>query len=414
MKKTYILILSCLAFLMVGLTPSLQAQLTAGDLAIVYFRSVNDGTGPCAYDDSVTILTLVALNTGDKFILTDQSVHDNGGANPEEFSTDGGSTFKSKAFIYTTPTGGLPAFSLITFNPCAMSSDWADYRNTYSASPYVSTLNNVANADPFDLYDGHGDQLFLFIDSNTGNATEPMAEPLFIFGMDFTTGGTGSCFGGTSTTGWDNNVAANPADDWISIEPLGLISAGASLELADNGTGDGCGVFIGAYNGPISFSSQADALSQITNASNWLEGDANNFPGPSATYTQIYARSNQIHGYGGGGNPFSGPSLVPTLSEWAMMILALMMLAMGSVAILASRKKLATAGSASFSMFAPRSLPFDGKLFAKVLAVVLAATIVGFGVAMLGFGYELMTFDVPGVLISSPIAAYVVHLWMKK
>jgi hypothetical protein len=51
MKKSYLFALALMTFLMVGITPGVQAQLTAGDLAIIYYRS--DAV------DTVTVITLV-------------------------------------------------------------------------------------------------------------------------------------------------------------------------------------------------------------------------------------------------------------------------------------------------------------------------------------------------------------------
>lgn len=105
------------------------------------------------------------------------------------------------------------------------------------------------------------------------------------------------------------------------------------------------------------------------------------------------------------------PALVPTLSQWGLIILVLMMMAMATVALMATNGRVQTTSSASLNMFAPKSLPFEMKGFTKILAIVLAITIIIFAVAMVAFGYELTDADVPGTLIASPIAAYVLHLW---
>lgn len=381
MKKTYTLILSCLAFLMVGITPSVQAQITGpGDLAIVYYHS--DCTGGGATVDTVTILTLVPITTGDKFYLTDQSWHNDP---TEEFDVDGGTGAEF------TASQNYPAFSLIIYDQSTVNqpgSEWVDYRSQFGSSVIIDDANSSNNCGS-NFFSPTGDQAFLFLDADGTGGSEPAANPTMIFGLN------------SNNTGWLGTAPDASPSPRESALPSTL--GGASIDLGGGPGHQDNYIYTGST---LTFTDKADALTHITNTANWTGSSFDNpVTGTMRTRTRL------IHN---GPNPFSGPSLVPTLSEWAMMILALMMLAMGSVAILASRQKLATAGSAGFSMFAPRSLPFDGKLFAKVLAFVFAAMIVGFGVAMLGFGYELMTFDVPGVLISSPIAAYVVHLWMKK
>ncbi len=295
MKKTHLLILCTLFLLLIGITNRSQAQLTAGDLAIVYFTGADAGPN-CTHDDTVSILTLVPLAAGEKFILTDQSMHDNNGANPEEFCLNA-SAADGKAFVYTAPAA-IPAFSLIVFNACALGPNWADYTTLPgNTSTYFRPFLPGSGAE-FDLNPFEGDQLFLFIDSNPSNATEPAAEPLFIFGMDFTGNfGTGD--------GWNNNVPASNTLQYISIEPLGLINAGASLELAN--TPNGFGSSSAAYYGPLTFTSKADALTKITTASNWLEGDP--YVHPNGNFPAIAAQSATFHN---GSNPFSGPSTGPT------------------------------------------------------------------------------------------------------
>ena len=112
------------------------------------------------------------------------------------------------------------------------------------------------------------------------------------------------------------------------------------------------------------------------------------------------------------------PTAIPTLSEWAMIILALLMGVMATLALKARmRLVVGTHGDASgletLGTNVSTSLPFDGRRFAKILAVVLGAVIAVFAIAIIAFGYELTSADVPGTLIAAPVAAYLIHLWRK-
>lgn len=56
-------------------------------------------------------------------------------------------------------------------------------------------------------------------------------------------------------------------------------------------------------------------------------------------------------------------------------------------------------------------LPFVPHVFFKVLAATLTLVLIGFVVSWLVYG-ELTTVDIVGALISAPIFAYMVHLWI--
>lgn len=277
MKKIYLFALACLSFLMVGITPAAQAQLNAGELAVVYYTGLNLGGANAG--DSVTIINLVPLTAGEQFILTDQSVIDN----PSEAFETGSDAATGHAAIYTTPAGGLPLYSLITYVRTAPSPEWADYKSVYPTSP-------IMGSGAIDFDDFSGDQVFLFRDANSANATEPAAEPVFIFGIQY------------SPAGWTTPVS-NGVVGQTSAEPAALSAAGASLEITASDLGYDCHAQ-GVYSGPTNFSSQANALSEITNISNWTTAT-----GLFGKTPAINDGSSDLHN---GPNPFqpSGPSAV--------------------------------------------------------------------------------------------------------
>jgi hypothetical protein len=59
-------------------------------------------------------------------------------------------------------------------------------------------------------------------------------------------------------------------------------------------------------------------------------------------------------------------------------------------------------------------LPFNKILYAKVLVAVAIAVVATFAIAIYFFDYELTNADPGGSLIATPLAAYLVHLWLLK
>ncbi|MGB0714710.1 MAG: hypothetical protein ACPGXK_02470 [Phycisphaerae bacterium] len=57
-------------------------------------------------------------------------------------------------------------------------------------------------------------------------------------------------------------------------------------------------------------------------------------------------------------------------------------------------------------------LPFVGRIYWKILPVVLGLLIATFWIAITYFDYEMTRADGPGSLISGIIFSYLLHLWM--
>jgi len=106
------------------------------------------------------------------------------------------------------------------------------------------------------------------------------------------------------------------------------------------------------------------------------------------------------------------PTGVPTLSEWGMVIMALLLMATGMMFILRFELTItgtAVAGSAtqferrtSQPLFAPR-------VFGKVLIWMLSAVLLGFAIVIGLFGSVSAT-DIGGTLVCALIISYLVHL----
>ena len=105
----------------------------------------------------------------------------------------------------------------------------------------------------------------------------------------------------------------------------------------------------------------------------------------------------------------SGAAAIPTLSEWGVIVMALLLLATGTI-VWSRRPATATAGGVGPASSFDQPL-FVPDLFMKALAGTLVVVMAGFALAF-GFQGELEGVDIAGALLCAPIAAYLVHLWV--
>jgi hypothetical protein len=105
------------------------------------------------------------------------------------------------------------------------------------------------------------------------------------------------------------------------------------------------------------------------------------------------------------------PEVIPTLTEWGVIILLLLVVAIGMVFLYQRKTALAISGVSESSTAKPKL--FDRKLFAKVFAVVLLIGATGLVAAYLYFG-SITKSDPFGVVVSSGVVAYMLHLWLLK
>ncbi|MEM7105472.1 MAG: IPTL-CTERM sorting domain-containing protein [Bacteroidota bacterium] len=103
----------------------------------------------------------------------------------------------------------------------------------------------------------------------------------------------------------------------------------------------------------------------------------------------------------------SEPAPIPTMGEWGLIILALLLLTFGTLGL--TNRQLTFSGTSTGST-SWRSLPFNRKEYGKFLWVVSFAVVLIFAMAVVLFGYEMTNADVPGSLITIPICAYLLHL----
>lgn len=109
----------------------------------------------------------------------------------------------------------------------------------------------------------------------------------------------------------------------------------------------------------------------------------------------------------------TSPSNIPTVSEWGLIIMTLLLLTAGTIILARRRVVLAGAGGGSVDTSMAPDMPlFAPSVFATALVGTLALVGIGFAVAF-RLNDELATRDIIGSLISAPIFAYMVHLWIQ-
>lgn len=105
------------------------------------------------------------------------------------------------------------------------------------------------------------------------------------------------------------------------------------------------------------------------------------------------------------------PGSIPTMSEWGLILFALIIFTFSVVLGTQHQQKVAVAGS-SMNAGSKMTLPFNKVEFLKVLPMVYLGFVVVFAIAISLFGYELTSADVPGSLLSGLVIAYLVQFVM--
>ena len=103
------------------------------------------------------------------------------------------------------------------------------------------------------------------------------------------------------------------------------------------------------------------------------------------------------------------PGAVPTVSEWGLILMALLLVSLASVVFVRRSVAVPVGPSADASTgFAP---PFDARRYGRALAVLAAAATAALGLAGATVGLPSRV-DVVGSLLCLPVLAYLVHLWL--
>lgn len=104
---------------------------------------------------------------------------------------------------------------------------------------------------------------------------------------------------------------------------------------------------------------------------------------------------------------------IPTLSEWALILLALLFMNLGTVAI--AQEQLSLVSNRNYSLpFTRLQLPFSSAHFNKGIVLTAIFALVGFAASIFLTG-TIAASDLIGVFVTAPVFAYLVHLlWMVK
>ncbi|MEO1260623.1 MAG: IPTL-CTERM sorting domain-containing protein [Bacteroidota bacterium] len=105
------------------------------------------------------------------------------------------------------------------------------------------------------------------------------------------------------------------------------------------------------------------------------------------------------------------PGSIPTMSEWGLILFALIIFTFSVVMGTQHQQSLSMAGN-HVATSSGKRLPFNKALYFKVLPFVYLGFVLVFGAAITMFGYELTNADVPGSLLSGLVIAYLVHFVM--
>jgi len=103
---------------------------------------------------------------------------------------------------------------------------------------------------------------------------------------------------------------------------------------------------------------------------------------------------------------------IPTMGEWGLVILSLVLLSIGGVFLMKRKLGLPNGWSQDLEHQGLQSIPFNKKLFFKTWLTVGLMGIFGFNLAVFGFGYQITVADGPGFSICSLLLAYLIHLGM--
>jgi hypothetical protein len=214
------------------------------------------------------------------------------------------------------------------------------------------------------------------------------------------------------TRHWSVGVA-DPTDFWVSSfasDDLGLLPFLSSKTT------------IGKINFGLSLLSGSTGLSSlnkvpcagpagiIVNKDFCLSGSAVGTFGIDTPF-QIGLRTeitfNPVNGGGTGG----GGTGVPTLSEWGLILLTLLLLTGGVLFIMRQPATMSAMGGGSLHSEGGNPLPFVPAVFIKALTITGLLVLLGFAVAF-WLSSPPSTTDIVGISISAPIFAYLLHLVM--
>ncbi len=217
----------------------------------------------------------------------------------------------------------------------------------------------------------------------------PPPPPPACGGTFFDAGGAGNYFDG------ENNTTVICPD--ISGEPVSITFTSFSTET--------CCDFLNVFDG---MDNTAPSLGNFSGTA---------IPGPftstdaSGCLTFVFTSDGGVTSSGWEASVMC-TSAVPTLGQWGLILLALLLLNLGLISILQSRYQLAGMPGAYFqNLPVVVSMVMEdkkgmGQQFVRALLFIVAL----FAIAMLFFGYTLMQFDIMGTILSAGLLAFLMQI----
>ena len=189
-----------------------------------------------------------------------------------------------------------------------------------------------------------------------------------------------------------------------NVVATGCDMTGATIELSD-GTGNLLDSQpLGADGGAGTFGLQACGPYEIV------------IVGAPACYTDaggdVGPRAGTTDGIGTTDESFIlgvAPVDIPTLSEWGLITLALLLMTLGSVKMAVGSVALSGSSNIPVPGMNKLRLPFDAAILRKSFSFTGILAIIGFAICFAIFGAIFLP-DVIGVLVAGPVFAYLVHL----
>lgn len=225
-------------------------------------------------------------------------------------------------------------------------------------------------------------------------------------------------------------------DDQIRVVPIGggNINAFAG-QFAGGFSGDGGPALNAEFNlfaGGLRFDCQGNLnvfdsgnsrvrrISVGSNIVSTIAGTTNGFSGDGGPATAAQFGDALGGNFGPNGNLFITDAInnrirrvgtcpifvdpVPTLSQWGLLILGLLILNLGLVLVYRMQFQ-STQGSLPTTY-----IPFNQTSFGKYFVLAIFTLATGFILAITLFGYDLMTFDIPGSFITAGLVAYLLQI----
>jgi hypothetical protein len=175
-------------------------------------------------------------------------------------------------------------------------------------------------------------------------------------------------------------------------------------------------------NGPYTWGSTAGMIDDVQS---WLDNPGSNFGwivlGEEGTSLPTAKRFDSRESVGtgpvltvdfttDGGGPGPDPTGIPTVSEWGLFLMLLLLLSAGTI-LFGQRRALLAGANQGFDAGAFTRPPLAAGLFFKTLVAVAGFAMVAL-LTTFALAGEVAAVDVTGTVLCVPVLAYLIHLWL--